>query len=69
MAIKKLGIACDNYKQSKFETELKKAGFNDYEITKLNTQCKFIKIKVDESKIMEVKKVCQMVELHFKHRN
>lgn len=67
------GIVCDNYKVDKFKKELEKEKFNDYEIFQNKggslSQTTTIRVKMDSSDIIRMKKLCQKVELHFKTSN
>lgn len=73
--MKIIGIVIDNYKVAKFEVELKKAGFVDFQVTPLSEQFinhTAIKIKVEykqfESSKKIVQKVCGECERYFLQR-
>lgn len=65
------GITCDNYKVSRFEKQLKKKGFTDYEIKNFTDDGlnKIIKVKVLPDQVKDIQKICKEVELYFKRYN
>ncbi len=65
---KQFGIVCDNYKLNKFEKELTKAGFQ-YNTEPFKYDCITIIVIAPAKKLMEVKKLCEKVEFHFKKSN
>ena len=69
--IKTFGIAVNDYKLEKFETELRKHGYIDYEIKQFykHESVSIIKVKVPISKFFELKNICMGVELYFKRLN
>jgi len=67
--MKKVGIVCDNYKVPKFREELNKAGFNDIAESSVTMHSKLLKIQTPADRIPDVKRICQLLELHFKHSN
>lgn len=70
--MKQAGIVCDNHKLDKFEEELTFAGFM-YRIKPYTEDTSAILVSVEEEKmeanLKELKKICSVVELHFKRRN
>lgn len=67
--MKKAGIVADNYKLEKFKKELTKKGFTDFEVFPFTKDTSTIQVNIPEDKIMEIKKICQFVELYFKRSN
>jgi len=67
--MKKCGIVADNYKLEKFKSELNKHGFNDYSITPFIDKTSTIMVNAEDDKVVEIKKICHRVELHFKRSN
>jgi hypothetical protein len=67
--MKKIGIGCDNYKLDKFKEVLNQKGFTDYTISRLTPYTSFIRINLPDDQVMEIKKVCDIVETHFKRKN
>ena len=67
--MKKAGIVCDNYKVAKFKKELTAHGFTDFEVKPFIKNSSTIQVNVSEDKLMDLKKLCQNVELHFKRSN
>jgi hypothetical protein len=63
------GIVCDNYKLYKFETELNKQGFVNYTLSPFTKETTTIKVKTTNGRITELKKLCELVEFHFKRGN
>lgn len=66
--MKKIGIVADNYKLERFKKDLTKGGFT-YEISPFKETTSTIIVNTDENKISDVKKICELVELHFKREN
>ena len=67
--IKKIGIVCNTYKLIRFKRLLESNDFK-YEIKGFFTPTtKTIIIYADESRIKEVKKICQKVEIDSKQSN
>ena len=66
LIMKKTGIICDNYKLEKFKEKLSKKGFVNYEVMPYDEGTTLIKVETEESEIMEIKKICQEVEMFFK---
>ena len=67
--MKKIGIACDNYKITKFENELSINGFKDYKIKSFTKNIKLIIINVSDYEVNKIKNICQLLEIDFKRRN
>lgn len=69
--IKTYGIAADNYKLQRFESELKKCGYTDYTIEPFHKKehISIIKVKAPIIKFFEIKNICMGVELFFKRSN
>ena len=66
--MKKVGIVADNYKVEKFKKESSAKGFT-VETTPFTKDTTTMTINIDESQIGEIKKICQLVEIHFKRSN
>jgi len=69
--MKKVGIVADNYKLEKFKKELTAKGFTDFTIMdyqKVN-ELSLIQVHCKDERVMEVKTICQNVELYFKRSN
>lgn len=67
--MKTAGIVADNYKLDKFKKELTKSGFTDFEIVPFSKDVSTIRVKFEPSQVHDISKICQLVELHFKHSN
>lgn len=67
--MKRIGITVDNYKVAKFKEELTKAGFPTFTVSSFTQNTFLIKVSVEDSQVNDVRKVCQLIELHFKHSN
>lgn len=67
--MKKVGIVVDNYKLEKFKSELTGKGYKDFTTSKFTKDTTSIMVQVDEDKVMDIKKLCQRLELHFKRSN
>lgn len=67
--MKKAGIVADNYKLEKFKKELTAKGFTDFKVFPFTKDTSSIQVNVEDDKLMEVKTICQNVELYFKHSN
>lgn len=64
---KKVGITCDNYKVEKFKYELKKAGFNNFNVVPdKNLNLSAIIVTCTEKDFFTLGILCQDVEEHFK---
>jgi len=66
-------IVANDYKLDRFKMELTNNGFTDFEIIS-NTQItlkgtSLIRVKVADDKLNDIKKICDLVELHFKQSN
>lgn len=66
--MKIIGIAADNYKLNKFKKELTKKEFS-FEIIPFIDDTSTIKIQIEDDQVDEIRKLCQLVELHFKRSN
>jgi hypothetical protein len=66
---KTVGIVADDYKLDKFKKELANSGFTDISIKPFTPGVSSIKIVTVASKVNEIKKICQKVEMHFKQSN
>ena len=67
-----IGIVADNYKLAKFERELSINGFTEYTITPFTDATSTIKIQVKDSRskaAIDIKRICEYVELYFKQSN
>ena len=64
--MKTVGIACDNYKQDKFEEELKKNGFTQYTISPLTMYTEIIKVKIDEKDLSRFALLVKTINDSFK---
>lgn len=67
--MKKAGIVADNYKLEKFKKELTSKGFTDFNVSPLTEDTSTIQVNIEDNKLMEIKRICQNVELYFKHSN
>lgn len=70
--MKKAAIVCDNYKVDKFNEELRKAGFNNFEVSTNGGKLKgttTISVSTTADKYKKIAGLCQMVEMHFKQSN
>lgn len=67
--MKRIGITADNYKVAMFKEELTKAGFPSFTVSSFTQNTSLIKVSVEDSQVDEVRKVCKLIELHFKHSN
>lgn len=67
--MKTAGIVADNYKLEKFKKELIAKGFTDFIVAPYSEGVSSIQIQTLESKFVEIKRICQLVELHFKRSN
>lgn len=67
--MKKVGVVADNYKLDKFKQELTAKGFTDFKITPFVNNTSTITVNVPDDKLNEIRKLCQLVELHFKRSN
>ncbi len=67
--MKKVGIVCDNYKLNKFKKDLTSKGFTDFDTKPFQNETTAIFVHVDDNKVHEIHKICQLVELHFKRGN
>lgn len=65
----KAGIVADNYKLDKFKKELTAKGFTDFKIFPFTKYTSTIKVNVKEEDLLELKKVCEFVEMYFKQSN
>ena len=65
--IKKVGVACDNYKLPKFKKQLKKKGFTDFEVHDLTPTTSLIQIRCKVQDIHKVKKICTNIERILSH--
>lgn len=63
------GIVADNYKLEKFKKDLTEKGFTDFEVVPFKDNCSTIKVNIEDNQVNEIKKICQLVELHFKRSN
>jgi len=67
--MKTIGIVADNYKVEKFKKELTAKGFTDFKTFPFTTESTTIKVTVNDDKVNEISKICQLVEIHFKRSN
>jgi hypothetical protein len=67
--MKKVGIVADNYKLEMFKKKLNDDGFTDYEVFPFTKDTYAIKVNVPDDKVIEIKKICDFVETHFKRSN
>jgi hypothetical protein len=67
--MKKAGIVCDDYKLEKFKKELTAKGFTDFKIFAFTPGTSTIQVNVKDDEVIEIKKICELVELYFKRRN
>lgn len=67
--MKTAGIVADNYKVDKFKEELIKNGYNNFKVTPFTKDTTTIKVTVEDDKVKEIYKICQLVEMHFKRSN
>jgi len=71
--MKKIGIACDNYKLEHYKQKSKEDGFENVTVTQLSKGVKFISILVHASHFAEatikINKICTLAEIHFKQSN
>lgn len=72
----KIGIACDNYKLRKFRRALDNAGYTNREYRSLDDLglpgVTMIMIITDQDRAVwfpKIRKVCQKLEIDFKHSN
>lgn len=65
----KVGIVVDNYKLEKFKQELIKLGLTDFKTFPFKESTTVIQVMTPPNKVNDVKKMCQQLELHFKHSN
>jgi hypothetical protein len=63
--MKTVGIACDNYKISKYEAELTLHDLTDYKIIKLMPKTSLIQVKVKIEQVEVVQHICQKLEAQF----
>lgn len=66
---KKVGIVADNYKIDKFKQELTAKGFTDFDVSTYSPISQLIRVNVASTDVIEVKRICERVELHFKRSN
>jgi len=66
---KTAGIVADNYKIDKFKLELTQNGFPDFVVVPFRKDSSTIKVKFQPHQLNEIKKICKLVELHFKRSN
>lgn len=67
--MKKIAIVADNYKVSKFKEQLKAKGFDDIKTTSFTPTSTTIMVNTEDDKIDDIRKICQLVEMHFKRSN
>jgi hypothetical protein len=65
----KTGIVADNYKIERFKKELNSKGFTNYEVMPFCLGVSQIHVEIKKEHLNDIKKICQRVELHFKHGN
>lgn len=66
--MKKVCIACDNYKVSKFKEALKAKGWK-VSVKQLNHAVSGLTLKVKEEEVESVGKLCKELEIGFKQSN
>jgi hypothetical protein len=67
--MKTIGIVADNYKLEKFKKKLTKAGFSEFKIIPFVNETSSIKVVVPDNRVLDIKKICELVEIHFKQSN
>jgi hypothetical protein len=69
----KTGIATDNYKLDKYKQELSAKGFTEFKVVPLDIpfseDLSVIQIEVAEEQLVEIRKICEFVEMYFNQRN
>lgn len=65
----KSGIVVDNYKLEKFKERLERDGFDDFEVVPFTNESSTIQVNHEFNRILDLKKLCTELELHFKRRN
>lgn len=67
--MKKAGIVADNYKVERFKKELTARGFPNFSVKKFTEDTSSIIVDIEEDQADDIKKICHIVELHFKRSN
>lgn len=66
--LKNIGIVCDKYKQSKYETRLKKSGFGNYRVFDFKPGVKQIHVYTIGKNLPRLKAIVDELEIYFKAR-
>lgn len=65
--MKKVGIACDNYKVETYKAELTKRKFTDFKVLDgLTPDMKIIQVTTEDNRVDTIKKICEELEGYFK---